>query len=353
LTELLIEIALLARLLRKASCVESKRTESLIVRYQTAGWILKGPRRHQWILQESSRQRVQNRLTFLVPTWEADFKLLEKDGKDPLSPVDLEILPALRRATPHRKILNRRNWKAITGAGPKHRQRRAFSGTLTSDWVLRLRPNQGLKAIMEGKEVDLQEMVSQWTECIFPERAWMKLEGFQGSLPKTVITCENLGAYIDFPDIPDAIIVFSPGKNIVATTRLLNKLPAEVRWIHFGDLDPEGYKIAITMSKETGRPLSFYIPSFINEYLDMGYPVGNKWKALPDIPELKELQSRGLGIYQERFMLDERLQAELALDVNQSGICGDSSRQRLKAMPPVATVHGKGTVADLLIEDRK
>ncbi len=131
-----------------------------------------------------------------------------------------------------------------------------------------------------------------------------------------VITCENLGAYIDLPDIPDAMIVFSPGKNFVATTLLLNKLPADVKWIHFGDLDPEGYKIALTMSKRTGRPLSFFIPSFIDEYIDMAYPVGNQWKALPSIPGLDELQRRGLGIYQERFMLDERLQGEIISEMN-------------------------------------
>ena len=311
-----VEIALLARLLRKGTCVESKRIENLIQRYQTAGWIIKGTRRHQWKLKESSKQNVIGRLTVLLPSWEADFELLETNGKDLFNPADLNALSALRRIPPHRNFLNRRNWKAVTGAGPKHQQRRVFPGVLTNDWVLRLKPNHGLIAVIEGREVDVYEIALQWTECVFPERAWTKIEGFKGSLPKMVITCENLGAYIDLPDIPDALIVFSPGKNFVATTLLLNKLPAAVKWIHLGDLDPEGYKIALTMSKRTGRPPSFFVPSFINEYIDMAYSVGNQWKTLSDISGLDELQRRGLGIYQERFMLDERLQGEIISEIN-------------------------------------
>jgi hypothetical protein len=48
------------------------------------------------------------------------------------------------------------------------------------------------------------------------------------------------------------------------------------------------------------------------------YPVDNQWKALPSISGLEELQRRGLGIYQERFMLDDRLQSEIISEINRN-----------------------------------
>jgi len=70
------------------------------------------------------------------------------------------------------------------------------------------------------------------------------------------------------------------------------------------------------MSKKTERPLIFFVPSFVSEYIDMGYHVGNKWENLPVIPGLDELRKMGLGLYQERFMLDIRLQSEFISELD-------------------------------------
>lgn len=309
-----VEVSLLARLRKNGNCLESKRTEALIERYRTAGWIVKGSRRREWNLKGQAIGDIEKRLTVLLPTWDADFELLEKEGKSPLNQADLEALPALRRPVPRKERINRRNWHAVSGAGPKRRQRRPSVDTLTTDWVLRLRPNRGLKAVFGDNAVDVHENALRWTECVIPERAWAKIRGFSGSLPEAVVTCENLGAFIDLPDIPNVTIVYAPGKDIGPAVLLLNLLPSS-RWVHFGDLDPEGVNIALRISRKTNRPLVFFVPTFAEEYLELelGYRIKEQWKdPLPNLPILKCLQEKGMGIYQERFMLDERLQDDLA-----------------------------------------
>jgi hypothetical protein len=306
-----VEVALLARLQKNGNCLESERTRALIERYQTAGWIVRGKRRHEWTLKEQAVTDIEKRLAVLLPTWQADFEFLIKQGKSPLKTPDLEALAALRRPAPRKNFINRRNWSAISGAGPKHQQRRSSADDLTVDWVLRLRPNYGLIAIFDDKDTDLYEIASQFTECVIPERAWLKITGFKGALPKVIITCENLGAYIDISDIPHAAIVYSPGKDIRSTVKLLNSLPTS-GWLHFGDIDPEGVNIALQIAKKTSRSFSFFIPSFIEDYFDLGYRVKDSWKGtLINEPVLKELHKRGSGIFQERFVLDERLYKEL------------------------------------------
>ena len=306
-----VEIALLARLHEKGNCRESERTRPLVQRFRTAGWIIKGKRRHEWNLKEHAFEDVEKRLAVLLPTWKSDFDFLVKQGKSLFKTADLEALSALRRPAPRKNYINRRNWCAISGAGPKHHQQRHSSDDLTVDWVLRLRPNQGLTVDLDNKDVDLYEIASMWTECVIPERAWVDIKGFRGNLPKVIITCENLGAYIDIPDIPNAAIVYSPGKDIRSTIKLLLSLPSS-GWIHFGDIDPEGVNIALQIAKKTNRPLSFFIPFFIGDYFDLSHRVKGSWRETKvNGPALKEFQKRGSGIFQERFVLDERLKAEL------------------------------------------
>lgn len=302
-----VEVALLARLIRQGSCVETKKSEAFLERYRTAKWILKSPRRHEWDLRESAMQFIRDRLTAVLPSWESDFEFLEQQGKSPYNPSDLEALPQLRRSAPRKTFINRRNWKAISSSGPKRQQRRECPDVLTSDWILRLKPNKGLVAILTGKEVDLSEIADQWTECVIPERAWKSISGFKGRLPDMIITCENLGAYIDLPVTPNIAVVFSPGKNVSAAVFFLSMLK-QSRWMHFGDIDPDGLNIATDIAKKTARRLSLFIPFFIEEYLGSGYKPKSPWKALPcSSPLIEKYKKSGKGLYQESLLLDERL----------------------------------------------
>lgn len=305
------EIAFLARLLTTGICRESSRFKSLINRYEIAGWIMPGNRRGEWVLRSSSLSDIEHRLNTLLPTWNEDFDLLKSLGRNPMEPNDIEALPAFKRNITATGIVNRRNWKAISGLGPKHTAHKPTEATLTHDWVLRFRPNSGLKAKTESGLISLSEVAEQWTECVMPERGWLKIIEFVGVFPIVIVTCENLGAYIGLPLHKDMLVVYAPGKDIGPAVNLLKKLPTS-KWLHFGDLDPEGFSIAQQISFAADRELVLFVPSFADEYLDLAKKPKTQWASIPTVPILQELKKRGKGIFQEVFMLDDRLGDELA-----------------------------------------
>lgn len=308
-----LEIALLARLIEDGTGPESARNRALIERYEIAGWLMRSSRRNEWLVRNEAGQHLRSRLATLLPDWETDFKLLQAHGLDPRKPQDIEALPALRRPAVAKGKINRRNWKSAAGLGPKRKSMLKTEATLTSDWVMRIRPSKGLVAKWEDGTTDLWEMARIWTECPIPQRKWLTLHELAGTQPAVVITCENLGAYIDLPLPENSLAVFSPGKHVELAIELLARLPSS-KWVHFGDLDPEGLEIAEQIANAAGRKIALYIPSFANEYVESGLAQKKDvfWKIELNHPVLKMLTTRSEGLYQEVFMLDTRLEGEIA-----------------------------------------
>jgi hypothetical protein len=307
------EIACLARLLETGTIRAGRKNEALIHRFETARWVMPGSRKEEWVLRQNKAHDLENRLSILLPTWRVDFELLRSIGRDHFDISDIAAIPMLRRNTnPSGRMVNRRNWNAAVGLSPKHKAKIPAQCLLTKDWVLRIRPNKGLIGITDTGDVELDVVATMWTECVIPERAWMGFNGFAGVLPMSIITCENLGAYIDLPASETTLVVYSPGADTEAAVALLKLLP-DVPWMHFGDLDPEGVDIARRIAKETGRVLKLAILGFANDYLDASMPVETPWGEVPDIPLLTELKKMKKRIFQEVFMLDKRLAEALAI----------------------------------------
>jgi len=321
-----IEIAILYRLYKTAFCVESNRTDVLRERFHTAGWIAKGKNRLRWDLIPSAVEEVQARLDVLRPSWREDANYLIRINKNPFNPADWAALPALQRAVSRKKYINRHNWRAISGAGPKHQPRRVSLDILTKDWLLRVRPNEGLLAVMSGMEFDVYKIATQWGEWVIPERAWLEVSGFKGKLPNAVLTCENLGAYIDIPPLKDISIIYSPGNDFAPAVEFLKMLPLSVPWVHFGDLDPRGIEIASLIAQASLRPHRVYIPSFIQEYWDLAHKVRSKWGDIPcnGNPILNKLKANGRGMHQERVLLDARIGGDIADFLSQVVEAGES-----------------------------
>lgn len=308
-----LEICILARLIEKQMIKAGVRNKGLIQRLETARWIAPGTRRFEWVMRPESRKSVEGRLEALLPAWREQFAFLRSIGRDPLDPSDIEALPMLRRQIDvPAPCINRRNWNAAAGLGPKHKAKAPANCILTKDWVLRFRPNRGLVGMRGGDRIDFADMAGQWTECAIPERAWTAFEAITGMPPAIIITCENLGAYVDFPATDTTLVAYAPGADTEAAAALLRKIPS-APWIHFGDLDPQGVTIAKRLAAETQRELRIYIPSFAAEYLeDAAKPVEAAWDDALDMPLLTELRSRHRRIFQEVFMLDRRLAADVA-----------------------------------------
>lgn len=308
-----VEIACLARLLETGTIRSGRKNGALIHRFETARWVMLGSRKEEWVLRSGKAPDLENRLSILLPTWRADFDLLRSIGRDHFDVSDIAALPMLRRNTnPSGRMVNRRNWNAATGLGPKHKAKIPSQSLLTKDWVLRFRPNKGLEGVNDKGRINLTEMAAEWTECVIPERAWVGFKAFSGVPPRVVITCENLGAYIDLPASESTLVIYSPGSDTEAAVALLKMFPAAM-WMHFGDLDPEGIDIAKRIAGEIERDMKLLIPFFADDYLDAAKPVETAWSEVPDIPLLAELKKKKQRIFQEVFMLDGRLLEALAI----------------------------------------
>jgi hypothetical protein len=312
--QLAVEIALLARLLAQGWCVEAERSKSLIQRLQNARWVKRGRRQGEWLIRDGASDPILARLGTILPTWEADFELLRERGLDPSDPLAIRALPSYRaRPTPGvRRFINRRNWNAAAGIGPKRTAREPPLGVeLTHDWMIRLRWNVGLRVRIAERERLIEELSADGYECPLPERVFRRGLTFAGVAPETIFTCENLGAYIDLPLPDNAMALFAPGCDWRAAKTVLDLLP-QSQWVHFGDLDPEGIEIARYLAKRTGRTSQFLVPSFaLQRYADMAQRHGVEWRDVPDQPMLKMLAQSKRGLYQEVFMLDADLPGEL------------------------------------------
>lgn len=304
-----LEIASLGRLVETSLIKLVGRNDQLLRRFETARWIEPTGRKNEWRTRSSATASLEARLNEISPVWREDFRFLRSIERDPYDPSALEALPALKRQKAVTGMLNRRNWNAAAGLGPKHEPQLAPTATLTRDWALRFRPNKGLCGVFADRDVDFYEMAAELTECVVPERMWLRFQGFSGKLPKLAVTCENLGAYVDLPMPETVIAIYSPGADIDAAAALIKHLP-EVQWFHFGDIDPDGLEIGESLAKETGRKLNLYIPSFAEEYLP-GRPVKRPWHKSPDSSLFKELRKTQKRIFQEVFMLDPRLGQEI------------------------------------------
>lgn len=304
-----VEIVVLGRLLETGVARTSARSDALIRRYETARWIDQSGRKNEWKVRVDAIDLLGQRLHALCSDWQADFAFLRSIARNPYDPNDIEAIPYLRRTVSASGHINRRNWNATKGLGPKHDAKLPATATLTVDWMLRFRPNKGLLASFDGNEIRFDELAAMLTECAMPERLWLRLEKFSGVLPQLVVTCENLGAYIDLPIPETAVAIFAPGADVDPAAQMVKRFP-DARWIHFGDVDQDGLDIGGKLAAIAERPLNFFVPSFADDYLP-GSPIKTPWVITPDRQLFHELRRTKRRIFQEAFMLDARLADEV------------------------------------------
>jgi len=306
------EISTLIRLITTGSIVKGVRNDALVSRFRTAQWVLPSRRKNEWLLRESARAELAARLQNICPTWEQDMQFLQGLGLNILNPSDVSAIPVLRRSRNIAvEMLNHRNWNAATSLSPKRQPKLVPTCVLTTDWVLRVRPNKGLTAIRpEERTEDLWE-ARKGGEYTVGERGWLDVVRLTGTLPAAIITCENIGPYIDLPVNDSVAVLYSPGSDIQVALSFLRVLPHQVPWIHFGDLDSRGLQIPVGIATALARPLRIFIPSFAGEYLDQSMPDVAALQSNGD-ETLDALQAEKRRLWQEAFMTDPRLPGELS-----------------------------------------
>ena len=126
--------------------------------------------------------------------------------------------------------------------------------------------------------------------------------------PKGCTSGREPGPYLDLQAPDKWLIAHVPGWN-TATIRLLLDQLASIPVVHFGDLDPNGVRIAFHL--RAIRPdIHWAVPDFWSEYLKkrgrrLAWP---EELHLDDVPPLvRELARTGVWLEQETIALDERL----------------------------------------------
>ena len=180
------------------------------------------------------------------------------------------------------------------------------------DGIVRMRPNNGLLVQRGESSIDAERLADLTGEVVVTERAFIDGTTLAGILPRAVLLVENLGPYLDLAAPSGWLVVHVPGWNTATVRVLLDRL-GDVPLVHFGDLDPNGVRIAAHL--RTARPgLRWAVPDFWREHVPgrtqrLAWPEDLVWINAPDL--VRELAQAGLWLEQETIALDPRLRNAL------------------------------------------
>jgi hypothetical protein len=253
---------------------------------------------------------LQARISELSPTWEADVQLLRANSLNPMDPLNHQALAGLKAS--HRLVaqLHRKTWNSATAAGSKRSSRLSTAAQLTDDWAVRGRINCATTLISPAGPVDLLMLTKTLSEFSIAQRGWLAAHGFGGVLPQHVLTVENLSPLVDLALPADTLVLFCQGAAVEGAAGFA-----------FGYLDAfwgsrcgRRVQISLRLAQLTDRPPSLYIPTFAEDYLLRKLRAKHAWTCHPlDAPILKTLSETKSWMEQEIFILDERLDGDLAL----------------------------------------
>lgn len=313
--------AVALRLLLSGTVKVSKAAAPLLEELEELGLVTPSARKGEFLLpsrqQEKLRQYLAERWTQLG---EAELAFACRSNA-----ITAGALRKMRRSPlklPHGICeLNRKTWSAWAGAHSKSGSKGPPDGiVLTSDDGLRLRANVGLQiASEEGLLLPIDGLQAVFGEVLVPERAFGRRWHVAGVMPQLILTVENIGAFVDFPAPPWLLLVHAPGRNTALATRFIARVPADIPWAHFGDLDPTGLDIALSIrSHGHGRPAVPWIPKAASELLEShSLPLDSPWperawpSALQENPVLRWLSERQRWLEHEAVVLLPGIAEEL------------------------------------------
>ncbi len=297
----------------------SRKLQPLTEHLLGLGWVTQSPRQSELVLNALGDPHLPTLLDRIWPDWRQTLQQLQDAGL----PIDARSLVALaRKASPAQTLparLHHKTYAALVGMHSKSSGvgRVPQPGlTLTTDGVLRIRPNKGLMLCLGANRLSCDDLTVVLDELILTERTL--LDGIRpaGMLPKAIMTVENLGAFMDMPKPRELLLIHQPGWNTPLSLLFIETLGAEPPWYHFGDLDPEGISIYQHLHRK-GRKAVLFIPSFWEKYVDAhSRHLADAWpETIVDAfsqPLLRRLFAAGKWLEQEPVVLDERLGLELA-----------------------------------------
>lgn len=281
-------------------------------------WTRRTGRRNEIKLLPQRRADLVDLINRVWPAWQAASEQLRVRGLVP-TPSGWRRMEDMLRAEGLLPLPERLNIRVATSAVAPHSKatlsaaRRAALGNteLTRDGIVRLRPPRGVRISRGHLSFDAPDVAQVLGEVAITERALLGGTVFEGLVRATLLV-ENLGPYQDL-DPPDGwMVVHVPGWN-TATVRLFLDRFACGPVVHFGDLDPEGVRIARHL-QSVRAGLRWAVPAFWQDFMDKRALPG-EWPQdllLDDAPPLvRLLAERGLWLEQELIAVDARLRAAL------------------------------------------
>lgn len=264
----------LARLWRSGHLRRGAATGAASDHAVAVGWATQTVRARDVALTTAGAEAIPQLLDRVWPDWRADLAALETASL-PLTIEGMARLEARRKldALPVVNLPPRLNRRTVQARWARHSKAsldpvasaHLGSSILTTDDVVRLRPNRGL-VLRRGDCVD-ETPGAVTGEVVVPERALLDGLAFEGAAPRFVLTVENLGAFVDLPAPPDALVVWLPGWNSPLALTLVERLPP-TPLVHFGDLDPDGAAIVAHLRQRVGAPVHWFVPDFWSDYVE-------------------------------------------------------------------------------------
>lgn len=281
-----------------------------------AGLLAKGTRAREYRLPANSRQKYEVLLTRVWPDWPETLDALQRHA---LAATAAGLFELRRRAVVVGGVpplLHHKTYAALTKAHSKLAAVAAEGITLTRDDVLRLRTPTGFALTdVAGAMTACDAIMQALGEVVLPERSLLAGISPVPIALKCVMTVENLGAYLDMPIPEGVLLAHQPGWNSRLSRLFIHRLPQDVPWFHFGDLDPEGMEIYESLRQDESRVV-LWIPELWEDYLDTHYlPLSKPWPHIsPDLagnPVVQTLIERRHWLEQEAIVTDTRLRQAL------------------------------------------
>jgi hypothetical protein len=311
------------RLLKTGEFTNTKTTEKDAGKCVKLRWANRSRRKNHITITELGKEKIPEFLANMWSDWESYADDLITAGFE--LTVDGVYNFEYRCKLEHTQLPAKIHHKTLASCGGKHsktgtsRRLQNFAGSsiVTTDQILRIRTNQGLVIKHAGYgEMDCDHTMLILGEVAIPERAFIDGIIVTGKIPKMIFTIENRGSYIDFPNInSDILLIHAPGDDTALAIKFLKLFPKNVVYYHFGDIDPKGLKIALSLRKHAPQTMQLFVPKFWAEYAAEMF-VGRKQWSNKNIPNfgsdvIRTLQQEGKWMEQERIMLDARFEAEI------------------------------------------
>jgi hypothetical protein len=278
------------------------------------GWTRRSARARLLTLEPSRRPRVEATLDSCWPGWRTVREDLEQEGLSP-NPEGLRELENRRRREHLPEALssrlNRRTAAALVGGYSKGAPAEIDGVQVSRDFVIRVRPHEGLQVGRDGQVLDGSGLARVLGELTLTSRALQDGTRLLGPPPRALLTVENQGPYLDLPRPEGWLVALLPGWHLDPVRPLLQAFH-QAPWFHFGDLDPNGVRIAHKL-QGMGRDLRWLVPDFWAEHLPAARP--SRWPeglVRPDDPPLvRRLAEEGRWLEQEPLVVDPRLEEVL------------------------------------------